>query len=535
MKQLKLLKQLVLFYCTLILIGNTSVASADTASDTETLLNWAESNFTQYFPTQQATQTLDLWLFRFYPETGVYAGVNSSDNGVYLFGGPWGNISPTYIDSLSNLLEIIQVGQNGKLTNVRSMVTGGGNFIIKADGTVWSWGGNNISGQLGDGTNEVRSTPVKVVGLTDVIQVVSGGRATIALKNDGTVWAWGSNILGILGNGTGGIAEVQYTPIKISGLSDVIAIGENDTFSHSGFYAIKQDGTLWTWGCQANKIIDHSVLTCPILESPRLPIQLSKLFGVIDFQSRTTGGTGVLNSYYVLESDGTVWAWGNNFAGQLGNGTNSNTILPHGITGTDRNTPEQVTGLTDIKEIASMNTGAGIVVFALKKDGTVWAWGDNSSRQLGTGMTTSSVDSPTQVSGLTGIIKISVDTSHSLALKNDGTVWAWGSSNLYGATGTAVDRITPTPTPVQLVGLFDIIDIKASLFSSIALKEDGTVWGWGSGFLKDRTEVVHFTPTQMCNLPGITKIVGFDSESSPYLLRNDGTVWNAYFDRCTQL
>lgn len=98
-----------------------------------------------------------------------------------------------------------------------------------------------------------------------------------------------------------------------------------------------------------------------------------------------------------------------------------------------------------------------------------------------------------------------------------------------------MDRITPTPTPVQLVGLFDIIDIKASLFSSIALKEDGTVWGWGSGFLKDRTEVVHFTPTQMCNLPGITKIVGFDSESSPYLLRNDGTVWNAYFDRCTQL
>lgn len=530
MKQLKLLKQLVLFYCTLILIGNTSITSADTANDTETLLNWAESNFTQYFPTQQTTQTLDPWLFRFYPETGVYAGVNSSDNGVYLFGGPWGNISPTYIDSLSNLLEITKAGQNGKLTDVISIITTkagasafGRIFAIKADGTVWGQGYNG-TGAIGDGTNEDRPTPVKVVGLTSVTQLVSGLSTSIALKNDGTVWAWGGNSRGDLGDGTG---TSHYTPIQIKELADVVAIGENNSFSSIGFYAIKQDGTLWIWGCQANDILEHSGYSalCPIFESPYLPTQISGLSDVIDFRSRGV----VLNSFYVLKSDGTVWAWGNNFVGQLGDGTNSNTFLPNGITGTNRDTPLQVAGLTDVQEIAVVETianGNAMMVFALKEDGTVWAWGDNSNRQLGTGMITGSVDSPTQVIGLTGITKIAIETFHMLALKNDGTVWAWGSGL----------------TPVEVAGLADVVDIKLSVSGfganlSLALKEDGTVWAWGVARLLDGTPVEHLTPARICSLTDVTDIVipRFSFGSPLYLLRNDGTVWNGYFDVCTQL
>ncbi len=525
-------KTITLFFCTLVFIGNIGLAAADTASDTDTLLNWAESNYPAHFPTHQTTQSIAPWLFRFYPDTNVYAGVNTSDNGVYVFGWPWGNVNPIYIDSLPNLL---LAANNGKLTNIRSMVTGSQAFVIKADGTVWGWG-NNIYGQLGDGTKETRSAPVKVIGLTEVTQVVSGANATIALKNDGTVWAWGWNIQGDLGNGAAGLTgfkEFQYIPIQISGLADIVAIGKNDT--STGFYAIKQDGTLWIWGCQANIIIDHA-LAC-VGESSRLASQIGAFSDVIDFQSGPVGGA--LNSYYVLKSDGTVWAWGNNFVGQLGDGANSNTILPHGITGADRDTPEQVAGLADIKEITGVNTLGGIVVFALKKDGTVWAWGDNSGKQLGTGLTTVTVDKPTQVSGLTGIIKLSADTSHSLALKNDGTVWAWGWNNLYGAigvgTGTTMDTITPIPIPVQLVGLSDIVDIKTSTFASYALKADGTVWGWGSGFLKGGAEAKHFAPIQICNLPGITNIAGFGSDFSPYLLKNEGTVWKAYFDGCTQL
>jgi alpha-tubulin suppressor-like RCC1 family protein len=483
---------MVLFFCTLVFIGNISFAAADTASDTDTLLNWAENNYPTYFPTHEVTQSTGSWLYRFYSDTDIYVGVDTSDNGVYVFGGPWGNASPTYIDSLSNLLpeEI-----NGKLTDVTSFVTGYRTFAIKADGTLWGWGLNHV-GAIGDGTNVDRSTPVKVVGLSGVTSVVSGANATIALKSDGTVWAWGWNWQGDIGDGTKDTKDIRNTPVEINGLNDIIKIGEHNSVTSSSFYAIKDDGTLWIWGCSANNIFDspHDIFCT---NKPSIPTQINGFTDVVDFKS---AGNGVVNSYYVLKSDGTVWAWGNNFSGQQGDGTNSNTFLPHGITGTDRDTPHQVPGLTGVKEIVvESNTGVGvmIMIFALKEDGTVWAWGENSSRLLGTGMEISSVDSPTQVSGLTGIIKISVNTSHSLALKNDGTVWAWGSSNLYGATGvgtgTAMDRITPTPTPVQLVGLSDIIDIVAGGFSSHALKGDGTVWGWGSGFLKSGTEVVHFT------------------------------------------
>ncbi|NBQ69592.1 MAG: RCC1 repeat- and reductase domain-containing protein [Nitrosomonadaceae bacterium] len=375
-----------------------------------------------------------------------------------------------------------------------------------------------------------RSAPVKVNGLTDVTDVVSGAIATVALKNDGTVWAWGWNARGDLGNGRASIKEVQYTPVQIIGLTDVIAIGEN---GKSSFYAIKEDGTLWSWGCQAKNVWGDSG-NCPFSASPRLPSQISEFSDVINFQSG--GGTIAgesINSNYVLESNGTIWSWGSNFVGQLGDGTNSDTILPHGITGSDRDTPEQVAGLTGVKEIAVV-VAPGVKVFALKKDGTVWGWGDNDLGRLGTGMTITTVDKPTQVSELTGIIKISADTFNTLALRNDGTVWAWGSYNLYGAIGVGAG--TSTVTPVQLVELHDIVDIKTNGLASYALKGDGTIWGWGSGPLKTGggAEAKYLTPIQICNLPGITNIV-FGIDFVPHLIRNDGTVWKAYFDGCTQL
>lgn len=149
-------------------------------------------------------------------------------------------------------------------------------------------------------------------------------------------------------------------------------------------------------------------------------------------------------------------------------------------------------------------------------------------------MAATTVDKPTQVRELTGISKISVDTFHTLALKNDGTVWAWESNNLYGAIG--VETRTSISTPVQLVDLHNIVDIQTNGFASYALKADGTIWGWGSGYLKagGGAEAKHLTPIQICNLPGIINIV-FRPDSLPYLLRNDGTVWRAYFDGCTQL
>jgi alpha-tubulin suppressor-like RCC1 family protein len=532
-KMKKQIKQLALFFCTLILLGNISFASADTASDTDTLLNWAESNYPTYFPTHQTTQSITPWLFRFYPDTNVYAGVNTNNNGVYVFGGPWGNVNPTYIDSLSNLLTTTN---SGKLTDIISIVIGnngltGRAFALKADGTVWGWGDNHF-GELGDGTKVDQLAPVQVVGLTGVTSVVSEASTTIVLKNDGTVWGWGSNAGGNLGDGT----YIRHsTPAQINGLTDVTSIGKTNLASglnHNGFHAIEQNGTLWVWGCQANDILDHTnYYTCP--DSPHLPTQISEFPEVIDFKSRAVGVGGTSNSYFVLKRDGTVWAWGNNFFGQLGDGTNSNTFF--GGEGENRDIPIPVIGLTGVKNIEIAETLAGMIVFALKEDGTVWAWGDNSGKQLGTGMTTVTVDSPTQVSGLSDITKIAVETFQRLALKNDGTVWVWGDNNINGAIG--VEGILPsikTQTPSQLVGLTNVIDIKTSFYLSYALKEDGTVWVWGTGKFKDGTPAQNFTPTQMCSLSGITDIAISHMNSLPYLLKNDGTVWKGYFDVCVQ-
>lgn len=109
------LKQLISSACALILVGNIQIASADLVTDTETLLNWAENTYPQFFPSRRATQSLEPWLYRYYPETNTYAGVNRDDNGVYVMGGSWGD-SPTYIDNLPSMIGLINnSGGNGSI------------------------------------------------------------------------------------------------------------------------------------------------------------------------------------------------------------------------------------------------------------------------------------------------------------------------------------------------------------------------------------------------------------------------------------
>lgn len=115
-------------------------------------------------------------------------------------------------------------------------------MALKDDGTVWAWG-DNTWGELGDGTTEEHLTPVQVSGLTDVISLSAGLRYSLALKRDGTVWAWGRNEYGQLGDG---MTEERHTPVQVLGLSGVIAVDAHPGGDHS--LAIKNDGTVWGWG-----------------------------------------------------------------------------------------------------------------------------------------------------------------------------------------------------------------------------------------------------------------------------------------------
>jgi hypothetical protein len=131
------MKPFILSACSLALLGSTHFASADTAGDAETLLNWAENTYREFFPSHQATQSIEPWLFRHYPEVGIYAGVNKTDSGVYVLGGPWGN-NPTFIDSLPNMItHIANSGGNGSIPAC--------NTANVPDGLVYTQSGNVVN------------------------------------------------------------------------------------------------------------------------------------------------------------------------------------------------------------------------------------------------------------------------------------------------------------------------------------------------------------------------------------------------------
>ena len=253
---------------------------------------------------------------------------------------------------------------------------------------------------------------MQISGLTDVKAIAAGELHTVALKKDGTVWAWGKNYYGQFGDGT---MTNSNTPVQINGLTDVKAIS-------AGAYntvALKNDGTVWACGLNSSGQLGDGTMT-----DSYIPVQVSDLTGI------TAISAGFVSHAVALKSDGTVWAWGSNSYGELGDGTTAG-----------RNIPVQVIG--DLTDVTAISAGESHTV-ALKNDGTVWDWGRNNYFQLGDGTDTNR-NTPIQVIGLRADGKaITAGALHTVAIKNDGTVWAWGLNN-YGqlGDGTTVDSYTP--------------------------------------------------------------------------------------------
>jgi len=364
---------------------------------------------------------------------------------------------------------------NSSVTVSPMLAVGGHALALKSDGTIWAWG-DNSEGQLGlDNTIVFRGTPTRVQHhLSNVIALDAGSLHSLALKSDGTVWAWGWNGEGQLGNDTVPRAESSSNALQVQNLNDITAISTRGLHS----LALKSDGTVWAWGYNnRGQIGDNTTTNCYV------PIQVPNLSNVVAISA----GDGFS---IVLKGDGTVWAWGNNTSGELGDNTTTSM----------RGTPVQTQNLSDVMAVS---TGSNFSI-ALKSNGTVWAWGGNSSGQLGDNTSTSR-RIPVQVQNLSNVRSISAGSSYALALKNDSTIWAWGD-NWYGQLGYGA---TPyfSPIPVLVQNLSDVSAISAGGNCSYALKNNGEVWAWGNNsggwLLGDGTTTTSYTPRQVKGPDGV--------------------------------
>jgi RHS repeat-associated protein len=372
-----------------------------------------------------------------------------------------------------------QAVASGIATNTTLTAMSQHSLALKTDGTVWSWGANDY-GQLGDGTTVQRTTPVQVSGLSGVTSIDAGGAHNLAQRNDGTWWNWGNNGFGQLGDST---TTTRLSPIQFNAVNSINSMSAGVHFT----MVLKGDGTVWSLGYNAVGQLGDGTTT-----NRMSPVQASGLSGVVMVSA------GVGYNSLALKSDGTVWAWGANYYGELGDGTT-----------TSRSTPVQVLNLTGVKALVT----AQLHDLALKNDGTVWAWGANFYGQLGDGTNTDRAV-PVQVSGLTGMVGIASSGVFSVGLKNDGTVWAWGN-NAYGALGDGTT--TNRSTPVQVSGLSGIVTVAAGYAHALALKNDGTVWAWGwnaYGQLGDGTTTDRTSPGQVAGLTGVALTVGGGSSAT---------------------
>ena len=414
-------------------------------------------------------------------------------------------------------------------------------LALRDDGSVWAWG-QNAYGQLGTGSTTASAVPVRVPGLPRMVALAAGPSFSVALDETGAVWTWGDNATGQLGDGT---QTARVSPVKLTSVPDVLA-----SVSVRGGHVLARStqGTAWTWGRNATGQLGNGTLVQET--SPR------RVPGFVSVEEVAASG----RTSYARRSDGSVWSWGDNAAGQLGTGVSTLSTVPVAVLGQPRRvplasgdnhvlaafsdgalwswgqngsgqlgvagtgSPESPRYVAQPKCIEAVAAGAAFSV-ALRCDGTVWAWGDNGSGQLGVEPTTlAQRTEPAQVPGLSNVVAIAAGASHVLALRVDGTVWAWGANGAgqLGAGGSSASRAAPAPVRE----LLDTVSIAAGAGHSLAVRADGTVWAWGqnaSGQLGDGTFTSRDTPGVVSAAPRLQSLVAGARHSLG--LTAAGAVW----------
>jgi alpha-tubulin suppressor-like RCC1 family protein len=354
------------------------------------------------------------------------------DAGLYGWGsGAFGSLGNGNTTNYSSPIQI------GSLTNWKQVfMSQNHSLAIKTDGSLWSWGLNTF-GDLGDGTVVNKSSPVQIGSLYNW-KSISGctnasGDTSAAIKTDGTLWMWGANFNGLIPIG-GTVNNYYSSPIQIGALTNwkQVSINVNCAFG----YAIKTDGTLWTWGSGDSGSLGLGAVG-GVYSSP---VQIGAL---TNWKYITNGQAWA----FALKTDGTIWGWGANSAMPL-----------------SYSSPVQIGSLTNWKQIAACLYHGG----AIKTDGTLWMFGNNTYGQLGDGTTTNK-NSPVQIGTLTNWKQLSIGFNFTTAIKTDGTLWAWGWNN-FGQLGQNYRSDTVYySSPIQVGALTNWKSVASGTYNTSAI------------------------------------------------------------------
>lgn len=361
---------------------------------------------------------------------------------------------------------------------------------IKQDGSLWAWG-NNSAGQIGNGGNTSNWVPQRVGNQSDWVAVSAGYFHTLALKANGTLWAWGDNFEGQIGIGSTG--NVRTTPIQIGTSSDWVAISAGAVFS----VALKSDGTVWCWGNNGFGQLGNastSPSSAPISVALPLPAK-----------SIASGEQHVV----VLMPNGTLYAWGRNDLGQLGIG-NFQSI---------RNTPALVQAQRDFKEIAC----GGNHTLAIKADGSLWSWGHNNGGQLGQ-IVGNNQNLPVRIGARNDWRWITAGELHSIAVDNQGNIYSWGGNDV-GQLGDGSNTNRNTLAMLSQESEYWRTIVAANKHSA-AIKNNGSLWLWGNAHLGS-TGFGDTTPRLLPVRLGIdSNWSAYQSAAAHHLaLKANGTLW----------
>lgn len=306
---------------------------------------------------------------------------------------------------------------------------------VTNDGSVITWGDGSYY-DLGHGDRDNVYAPKVVEGLTDIQKVAKGKNHTLALDSSGNVWGWGNNSSGEVSSALSGKV---YNPTKISGISNVVDIAAGTGFSA----AIKSDGTVWTWG-KTESVLGRTGTSAP---------------GQVDGISSATKIMCGENFAATL-SGTTLYTWGANVCGQLGNGTTIESSTPVSVSGS----------FTDIS--ASKEH-----ILAIATSGRLYSWGKNSVGQLGLNDKTNRTK-PTLVNALGGtVVSIGTGYNHSMAILSTGMLYTWGE----GRDGQLGNGLYETKRiPVRVGSLTNIISVTGGNDFTIALDGSGNMWSFGT-------------------------------------------------------